>query len=68
MIIERMMRLLASNKVIPEDRYTGACTSGVPDSTAFHSNRSDGYAFRCKATLSNTRDIQSSGISTQQPG
>ncbi len=67
-VVKGITGILARNEILASDRYTGACTSGASDSTTFHSNRSYDYAFRCKATLSNTPDAQSSGIFMQHPG
>jgi len=41
-IIKEIIGILVSDEALPSDRYTGACTSGAPDSTA---NRSYGYGF-----------------------
>ena len=68
MIFLKKTKISASNEIYLYFRYTGACTPGVSDSTTFHSNRSDGYGFRSKVTLSNTPDAQSSGIFMQHPG
>jgi len=68
MITQGMIGILESNKVLPTDSYAGPCTPGALDSATFRSNHSYGYALRCKATLSNTPDAQSSGISMKYPG
>jgi len=68
MITRGITGILESDKVLRADRYTGVCTPGAPDSTAFRSNHSYGYALSCKAALSNTPDAQSSGISMKYPG
>jgi len=67
-IIKEIKSMLASNNVLPPDRYAGACTPGASDSATFRSNHSYGYALSCKAALSNTPDPQSSGIFMKYPG
>ncbi len=68
MIIEGMMSLLASSKMLPKGRYPGACTSDATYSTAFRLNHSYCNAFCCKVALSNTLTAPSSDSSMQHPG
>jgi len=67
MLMLDIFRILAGNELLPP-RFAGVCTPGAPDRTAFHSNRSYGYAFRSKAARSNTPGAHPSGSFMQHSG
>ncbi len=67
MFINKVLSMIVRSDLL-HSRSAGVCASDAPDRTAFHSNRSYGYAFRSKAARSNTSDAHPSVSFTQFPG